>query len=288
MRPSVSYRCPVTVPIDTPTFRRLLLHEAHVHAVPARQVTDLGDSILLLDPSDPEPFWNRLAAVHWPDDHAAFDRRLTEVMLRFVGAARQPHVWLAPPHDRPADIGARLVSSGFEDTGKGLVMATRSPDPFRAALERVQAPDVEIRTFETVDDPAAAQTAGHALVDVLLEAFGVPEDRRPGVVIETLASLRDPRFTHYLVTVGGAPAAVARRATFDGITYLSSIGTKIAARGRGLGRLVTARAALDGLEAGSEWVHLGVFEDNEPARDLYGRLGFVPACHPGPDMLLLG
>ena len=278
----------MTSSIDSATFRRLLLHEAEVHAVPGRQVTDLGDSILLLDPQDPEPFWNRLAAVDWPDDHDAFDRRLTEVSLRFAGAARQPHVWLAPPHDRPRDIVRRLLANGFEDAGKGLVMATRSPAPFQEALRRRSGPEVGIRVFHDLRDPATAQAATHAIVDVLLEAFGVAEERRPGVIIETLASLRDPRFSHYLVTLGGVPMAFARRATFDGFTYLSSIGTKTAARGRGLGRLVTARAALDGFAEGSEIVHLGVFADNDPAMTLYRRLGFETACEPGPDMLLLG
>lgn len=277
----------MTAPIDAPMFRRLILHEAHVHAVPGRAVTDLGDGVLLLDPVDPEPFWNRLAAVDWPDDHDAFDRRLTEVSIRFAGAARQPHIWLGPPHDRPEDLEARLLANGFEDSGKGLVMATRSAEPFREALARRPAPDVAIQAVRDVRDPAEAQRVTAAIVDVLLEAFGVGEDRRPGVIVETLASLRDPRFAHYLVTLGGAPAAFARRATFDGITYLSSIGTKVEARGRGLGRLVTARAALDGFDEGSSWVHLGVFADNEPARQLYRRLGFTEACEPGPDMLFL-
>ena len=61
------------------------------------------------------------------------------------------------------------------------------------------------------------------------------------------------------------PAAVARRATFEGASYLSSIGTAGWARGRGFGRLVTRLAAADGLAAGSEWTYLGVFADNAVA-----------------------
>jgi ribosomal protein S18 acetylase RimI-like enzyme len=98
----------------------------------------------------------------------------------------------------------------------------------------------------------------------------------------------DPRFTHYLVGRGEAPVAVARRATFDGISYLSSIGTIEAARGRGLGRFVTATAMVDAAAAGSEWIHLGVFADNVPARHLYEGLGFVMSGDPGPDMIFVG
>jgi ribosomal protein S18 acetylase RimI-like enzyme len=60
------------------------------------------------------------------------------------------------------------------------------------------------------------------------------------------------------------------------------------ARGQGFGRLVTANALVDALEAGSEWVHLGVFADNPGAIALYERLGFVAGMEPGPDMMLVG
>ena len=46
--------------VDPATMRRILVHEARVHATPGRRLRDLGDSLLLHDPLDPEPFWNRL------------------------------------------------------------------------------------------------------------------------------------------------------------------------------------------------------------------------------------
>lgn len=277
---------PVRPPVDAATFRRLIWHEAQVHAVPARRVTDLGDSILLLDPQDAEPFWNRLAAVRWPADADGFDRRLTEATVRFAGLARQPHIWLSPPHDSPDDLQARLEANGFEDAGNGLVMVTRDSTPSRQVMAGSPGDGIEVHRFTEISGERATSVA-HAIVDVLLEAFGVRDDRRHGVIVETLASLADPRFTHYLMTAAGTPAAVARRATFDGLTYLSSIGTRSSARGRGLGRLITAAAAVDGFERGSEMVHLGVFADNDPAISLYARLGFQMACAPGPDMLLV-
>ena len=131
-------------------------------------------------------------------------------------------------------------------------------------------------------DGRAAERAADEIVAVLFDAFGVGDARRAGIVAETMASLADPRFTHYLVRRDGEPVAVARRATFDGLSYLSSIGTVDRARGRGFGRLVTASALADALEAGSEWVHLGVFADNPTAIALYERLGFVAGVDPGP------
>jgi hypothetical protein len=42
--------------IDAATVRRLLRHEAEVHAIPGRTLRDLGDALLLHDPLEPEPF----------------------------------------------------------------------------------------------------------------------------------------------------------------------------------------------------------------------------------------
>ena len=72
--------------------RHLLLHEARIHAIPGRDLRDLGDTILLHDPVEPEPFWNRLEGLRWPSDPTAFDRRLTEALVLFASIGRQPHI----------------------------------------------------------------------------------------------------------------------------------------------------------------------------------------------------
>jgi ribosomal protein S18 acetylase RimI-like enzyme len=277
----------MTPPIDADTLRRLLRHEAEVHAIPGRELRDLGDSLLLHDPRDPEPFWNRLEGLCWPSEPAAFDRRLGEAGILFASIGRQPHIWVSPPHDEPPDLAARLAANGFEDMGKGLLMIARDGAPARAALAAPLGADTAIERLSAIDGPVAESSAD-AIVGVLFDAFGVGPARRDGIVAETMASLADPRFMHYLVRREGDPVAVARRATFGGLSYLSSIGTVDRARGLGLGRLVTASALLDAVEAGSGWVHLGVFADNHRAIALYERLGFVMSGDPGPDMVLTG
>ena len=52
--------------------RRLAAHELGIHASGTRELRALGDALLLIDPTDPEPFWNRIAAPDWPPDAAAF------------------------------------------------------------------------------------------------------------------------------------------------------------------------------------------------------------------------
>ena len=274
--------------IDTATVRRLLWHEAEVHAIPGRTLRDLGDALLLYDPVETEPFWNRVEAIQWPVDPTAFDRRLAEVGVLFASIGRQPHVWTLPPHDEPRDLAARLLANGFEDVGDGLLLATDDGEPARAALRRSPLPgNATLERLRAVTGRAAS-SAADAIVSVLLAAFTVDPDRRPSVVAETLSSLGDPRFMHYLLRRDGAPVAVARRATFDGMSYLSSIGAIDAVRGLGFGRHVTAAAVVDGLAEGSAWVHLGVYAENIPARRLYENLGFAMCGQPGPDMILIG
>lgn len=277
----------MSTPIDADTLRRLLRHEAKVHAIPGRRLRDLGDALLLHDPLDAEPFWNRLEGLRWPSEPAAFDRRLGEAGILFASIGRQPHIWLSPPHDEPPDLGARLAANGFEDMGMGLLMVARDAGLARAALATPADADSTVERLAGITGEIA-ETAAEAIVSVLFDAFGVGGARRDGIAAETMASLADPRFMHYLVRHAGEPVAVARRATFDGLSYLSSIGTVDRARGHGFGRLVTASALLDAVEAPSEWVHLGVFADNRPAIGLYERLGFVMSGDPGPDMMLTG
>ncbi len=272
--------------IDAATMRRLTLHEARVHATPARDVRDLGDAILLHDPIDPEPFWNRLAAVRWPADSIAFDRRLTEILVLFASLGRQPHIWPSPLHDTPADLVERLGANGFRDTGEGCVMVLSDPRPAEAAVARPLPSGIAIERVSGIRGRAADEAA-KAIVEVLVDAFDVGGDGRLGVTAETITSLARDTFTHYLARWDGRPAAVARRATFDGISYLSSIGTAAWALGRGFGRLVTAIASSDAAAAGSEWTHLGVFADNRDAIRLYRDLGFVVVGEPCPDLLLI-
>jgi ribosomal protein S18 acetylase RimI-like enzyme len=274
--------------IDAATVRRLLRHEAEVHAIPGRTLRDLGDALLLHDPDETEPFWNRAEAIRWPTAAAEFDRRLAEVAVVFASIGRQPHIWTAPPHDEPLDLVARLRANGFEDVGDGLLLVAHDVEPAREALTlRPLDAHLTLQRLSSISGTAALDAA-RGVVDVLLQAFGVGAERGPGVVSETLASLADPRFTHYLVRREGQPIAVARRATFDAISYLSSIGTVASARGGGLGRFVTALAMVDSVEAGADLIHLGVFADNTPARRLYESLGFEMSGEPGPDMLLIG
>lgn len=267
--------------------RRLLIHEARVHALPGREIRDLGDSILLHDPIDPEPFWNRAEAIRWPEDPAAFDRRLGELLILFTSLVRQPHIWPAPAYDNPMDLVARLESNGFRDVGGGTVMLLVDAERARERAARLLPPGIHLERLHGLSGEPAARAASD-IVSVLLDAFGVDPERRAAIEAETTASLAHDAFTYYLLRLDGNPASVARRATFDGASYLSSIGTATWARGWGLGRAVTAAATVDAVAGGSDWTYLGVFNENDVAQRVYADVGFAQVGDACPDLLLIG
>ncbi len=282
-RSAAPYRVSVAAPaFDAERLRFLEVHETRVHALPNREVRDLGDVVVLHDPIDPEPFWNRAAAVRWPSDSRAFDRRLDETITLFATLDRIPHVWPSPMLNQPPDLVARLAAAGFEDQGGGLIMAL---DPARLSDDPPLPNGVELVRIDRVHGIARAAAAADVAL-VVTEAFGVEPERRASIEAEALAAFDHEALHLCVVRVEGEPAAVARRATFGGATYLSSIGTRPGFRGRGLAGIATAAAAHDALDAGTDLVYLGVYTENRVARRLYERLGFVTVGDPAPDMLL--
>jgi len=269
--------------LDDATVRALERHETQAHAIPSREMRDLGDAYVLYDARDRDPFWNRMASVRWPTGPDAFDLRLAEALALFGVLGRVPHIWPSPRHSAPADLVERLRANGFSEAGEGHVMVLE--DPGSAATP---VPSDELGagvTLLAVQGPEDVQPGDLDDVGlVLAESFGAPPARAAELASDLLLTLTDDRVLLVLARVDGEPAAVAKATTFDGFTYLSSIGTRASFRGRGLAPLVT-RHAIAAAGGASRWAYLGVWSGNQPALKVYERLGFATLGE-SPDLLL--
>ncbi|HKF84148.1 MAG TPA: GNAT family N-acetyltransferase [Candidatus Limnocylindrales bacterium] len=269
--------------LDDATMRALERHETQAHAIPSREMRDLGDAYVLYDPRDPDPFWNRMASVRWPGGRAAFDARLAEGLALFGVLGRVPHIWPSPLHSAPPDLADRLRAAGFRDAGAGHVMVLSDPGA-AVAIARPAASEhgVTVRTIHSARDAGSDDLADVGVV--LAESFGAPPGRAAELAADLRLTLDDDRVLLVLARVDGEPAAVAKATTFDGFTYLSSIGTREAYRGRGLARLTT-RTAVAAAAQSSRLAYLGVWTENEPALRVYADLGFA-SLGVSPDLLL--
>jgi ribosomal protein S18 acetylase RimI-like enzyme len=269
--------------LDDATMRAIERHETRSHSLPLREVRDLGDAYVLYDPRDADPFWNRMASVRWPDDEAAFERRLADALVLFAVLDRRPHVWPSPVHSVPADLVGRLVRHGFEDVGGGHLMLLADPAACGPVRPTEPGQGVTLHAIRTAGD------AGPWDIDdlgfVLAESFGAHPSRAPELAADLRLTLDDPRVTLVLVRVDGEPAAAAKATSFDGMTYLSSIGTRAEFRGRGLAGLATRHVVAVATSGRPDLVYLGVFSGNAPALAVYGRLGFA-SIGESPDLLL--
>ncbi len=272
-----------SIRVDDTTIRALERHETFAHAIPHRDVRDLGDSLVLLDERDSDPFWNRMASIRWPLDATAFDHRLTEAIALFTMHGRQPHLWPSPDHSRPPDLVARLVRNGFCDIGGGHVMVLDRPESCPPVRTSELVGGLTLTAIRRAADACPGDTV--EVARVLAELFGAAPGREAELAGDLDRTLDDPRVTLVIARIDDEPAAVAKATTFDGLTYLSSIGTRPAFRGRGLGSLVTRHAVAADAGDDRRLTYLGVFSGNEGAQRLYGRLGFASVGE-SPDMLL--
>ncbi|MBI2762658.1 MAG: GNAT family N-acetyltransferase [Chloroflexi bacterium] len=267
--------------LDPALSRQLAIHEARVHAHGGRELRDLGDGFLLHDPSDAEPFWNRLVALDWPVDHDAFDRRLDEIVTVFATLGRLPHVRTLPLGGRPADLETRLVGSGFRLVGRDRAMALADTGP-AIGLARTLDRRPNLRV-EHVGSGATSRAMDVARI--LVDAFDVESDRIPALAAESLAAARRPGGAALVLLDDDRPVAAARRVTLAGMTYLSSIGTIPSLRGRGFASLLTAVAITEALAEGTGLIHLLAEAGMERTERLYARLGFEPVGAPIADLL---
>ena len=125
-----------------------------------------------------------------------------------------------------------------------------APPPFQPgeeAVEEVRADD-EVRALLTISSPTASAMPGD---DGVRRWVGVRDD------------------------AGALMACAADTSGTTGVGHLSSIAVHPTARGRGLGRVITAALARLLFDEGCDMVTLGMYADNTHGRAMYDALGFA-------------
>lgn len=124
--------------------------------------------------------------------------------------------------------------------------------------------------------PADLVPAGppHAAVLAELQAACFPDE--PWSATAIAGMVEPPAAFAVIALAGGEPVGfvMVRTAGEDG--EILAIGVLDAARGRGTGRRLVDAAVAGAMERGATAVFLEVAEDNDAARALYSRAGFVP------------
>ncbi|MGW2868420.1 GNAT family N-acetyltransferase [Kitasatospora sp. NPDC001225] len=207
-----------------------------------------------------EHSWN---GVLWSGlDEAGADAAIAAQVRHFAGLGLE-FEWKAYSHDRPADLGARLLAAGFTPEPDEALMLARIADlPAEAALPE------GVRLLP-VTDPAGVDL----LMDAHTQAFGA---ENPRLRERLLDHLRHGVGTVSMVVAmaGDRPVSGARMELIPGTGFagLWGGGTAPDWRGRGIYRALIAHRARLAAELGYEYLQVDASDQSRP---ILQRLGFA-------------
>ncbi|MFJ6619143.1 GNAT family N-acetyltransferase [Kitasatospora sp. NPDC091335] len=207
-----------------------------------------------------EHSWN---GVVWSGlDEAGADAAIAAQVRHFAGLGLE-FEWKAYSHDRPADLGARLLAAGFTPEPDEALMIARIADlPTDSALPE------GVRLLP-VTDPAGVELLmeAHAL------AFGA---EHPGLRERMLDQLRAGTETVSMVVAmaGDRPVSGARMELIPGTGFagLWGGGTAPEWRGRGIYRALVAHRARLAADLGYQYLQVDASDQSRP---ILQRLGFA-------------
>ncbi|MGW3228260.1 GNAT family N-acetyltransferase [Kitasatospora sp. NPDC001095] len=208
----------------------------------------------------PEHSWN---GVVWSGlDEAGADAAIAAQVRHFAGLGLE-FEWKAYSHDRPADLGARLLAAGFTPEPDEALMIARIADlPTETALPE------GVRLLP-VTDPAGVDL----LVEAHVQAFGT---EHPNLRERLLDHLRHGNETVSMVVAmaGDRPVSGARMELIPGTGFagLWGGGTAPDWRGRGIYRALVAHRARLAAELGYQYLQVDASDQSRP---ILQRLGFA-------------
>lgn len=194
-------------------------------------------------------------------DDGADPAQLISRAREFFGArGRGFALWVRAGLDEDRDLIGAAGAAGLESVYEmpEMVLAGRAEEP--------SLPDgVEIRRLESLED------AGHywRIAASAYESVGFP----PEVFghYEGLERLAPEDAAAFLGCRDGEPVSIAMTLLSHGVAGIYWVGSLSAARGRGLGRAVTARATNAGLDLGADFASLQASHMGEP---IYAAMGY--------------
>lgn len=206
------------------------------------------------------PFRSVNCAVEIDLDPATADERIAEVGAWFDERGH-PWRWLVGPSSRPDDLGERLARAGYEPN-RGSVGMALDLDGF---VPETPPPGVEIVTVDDLAGLAAWESIQRTALDLdetRTRAWGDAQDR---------ALSADVPLHDWIAFLDGVPVASAALFVAGGVAGIYNVATVPEARGRGIGRAVTAAALAEAVRRGERTAVLGASELGYP---VYRRLGF--------------
>ncbi|BCY08423.1 hypothetical protein L3i22_035110 [Actinoplanes sp. L3-i22] len=203
--------------------------------------------------------WN---AVLWSDlDEDTADAVIAE-QARYFGGLGVEVEWKLYSHDRPADLGERLVKAGFV------------PDePETLMVAQISELDLD---FATPDGIRLVPVTDEAGVDLMFRATEAAFGHSSGSLRDqVLAKLReDPEGTRAVVAMAGdVPVSGARMDLHEGTAFASLWGGGTVAewRGRGIYRALVTHRARIAADHGYEYLQVDASDQSRP---ILQRLGF--------------
>ena len=211
----------------------------------------------------PFPLFNAVIGTRFRPEEAA---ERTEALLdRFI-ARGLPFAWWLMPSTRSAELESTLARRGLTVSGTTTGMFADLTDYVH------DEPLPEGVTHEPVD----AATLDEA-TDTVVAGFDMPAVVREPVR-EMLGYAGIPfgtRVVHLLTRIDGRPVGVGTVAVMNGVAGLYNIAVPEDARGRGLGRAVTAALMQRGRAHGGK---VSVLHATPMGQPVYARLGYKPMC----------
>ncbi|MFJ4187148.1 GNAT family N-acetyltransferase [Kitasatospora sp. NPDC089509] len=207
-----------------------------------------------------EHAWNGIV---WSDlDEAGADAAIAAQVAHFAGLGLE-FEWKSYSHDRPADLGRRLLAAGFTaEPDEALMIARIDELPTDAALP------------EGVRVEPVADAAGVDLMVTAHElAFGTPGDTLRERLLDHLRHDSDT-LSMIIAMAGDQPVSGARMELNPGTGFagLWGGGTVPAWRGRGIYRALVAHRARQAAALGYEYLQVDASDQSRPILE---RLGFA-------------